>query len=283
MGGIVYRTGGPYPALLRQEITARNVAYAARKGANHVTSYGEMPIVVYPRSECGRYHGNFVPAAYRAIVKRPDWERRLQKAHSQGKSSLPRGDSRWRELDSSMSSDALLMNIFCYPGVLRRPEVCRVLGIERGEQPEFGYRPRIPLLNRQGDRTEIDMRLGSLLCEAKLTETDFQIQSAKLVEHYRDFQAVFDCQRLPRKAEQYLSYQLIRNVLAAYALDLRFCVLLDARRPDLLQDWYDILSCVGPASLRTRCMVLTWQELSGCLPTPLRRFLDDKYGIVPAS
>src|SRR5690242_3020594 len=109
---------------------------------------------------------------------------------------------------------------------------------------------------------------------------DFQIQSAKLVEQYRDFPAIFDCQRLPKRAGQYLSYQLIRNVLAAFALDLRFCVLLDSRRPDLLQDWYEILSCVLPMALRTRCMVLTWQELARCLPMPLQGFLVEKYGIV---
>ena len=58
-------------------------------------------------------HGNFFDAAYAAIAARPEWMRRFDKIHAQGR-SLPKAESgrRWRELDSSMSSDALLMNIF---------------------------------------------------------------------------------------------------------------------------------------------------------------------------
>jgi hypothetical protein len=41
------------------------------------------------------------------------------------------------------------------------------------------------------------------------------------------------------------------------------------------------MSCVKIAALRTRCKVLTWQELSEALPRKLQQFLDHKYGIVP--
>jgi hypothetical protein len=68
-------------------------------------------------------------------------------------------------------------------------------------------------------------------------------------------------------------------VLAAYALDLSFCVLLDARRPDLIEDWYAVMRCVRPMDLRTRCKVLTWQELAPALPSSLQCFLELKYGI----
>jgi hypothetical protein len=91
---------------------------------------------------------------------------------------------------------------------------------------------------------------------------------------------VFDVAALPRADENYVSYQLIRNVLAAYSSDSSFCVMLDARRPDLLENWHTIMRCVRPAELRTRCKVLTWQELSVALPRELRRFLEVKYGIV---
>jgi hypothetical protein len=40
--------------------------------------------------------------------------------------------------------------------------------------PEFGFRARVPLANGKFDRTEVDMRLGDLLIEAKLTESNFQ-------------------------------------------------------------------------------------------------------------
>jgi len=272
-----------YVSALRQELIARNRTYASLNFLPHVTSYGELPVVVYQQSECGRHHGNFIAASYRAILRRPEWRKRLQKVHSQGRRSLPAKDGSWRELDSSLSSDALLMNIFCYPGVTRRMEVCRILGLELGSVPEFGFMPRVPLLSEATERTEIDMKLGNKIFEAKLTEGDFQIQRGELVEGYRDFRDIFECRQLPRVGRKYGSYQLIRNVLAAHALDLDFCTLLDARRPDLLEDWYGIVRCIRPATFRARCKVLTWQELSLCLPASLQRFLSVKYGIVRVS
>jgi hypothetical protein len=272
-----------YVSALREELIARNNSYAVLNLLPHVTSYGELPVVVYQQSECGRHHGNFIAASYRAILRRPEWRKRLQKVHSQGRRSLPAKDGSWRELDSSLSSDALLMNIFCYPGVTRRREACRILGLEPGSVPEFGFMPRVPLLGEATERTEIDMKLGNMLFEAKLTEGDFQIQRAELVEQYRDLREVFEPRQLPRTKRKYVSYQLIRNVLAAHALDLDFCTLLDARRPDLLEDWYSIARCIRSATLRARCKVLTWQELSLCLPASLQRFLSVKYGIVRVS
>jgi hypothetical protein len=91
----------------------------------------------------------------------------------------------------------------------------------------------------------------------------------------------FGCAALPRVGDQYVSHQLIRNVLAAHALKMAFCVLLDGRRPDLMEAWYAIMKCVRIPELGTRCKVLTWQELSGTVPPDLRQFLDSKYGIVP--
>ncbi|HEV2732075.1 MAG TPA: hypothetical protein VGV15_18735 [Terriglobales bacterium] len=272
---------GSYASLLRQELIARNNSYAALNSLPHVTSYGELPVVVYQTSECGRYHGNFISASYRAILRRPQWQKRLQKVHTQGRRWLPAKEGSWRELDSSLSSDALLMNIFCYPGLTRRLEVCRILGLEPGTVPEFGFMPRVPLLNQATERTEIDMKLGSMLFEAKLTEGDFQIVRAALVEGYRDFREVFESRQLPTGTKKYVSYQLIRNVLAAHALNLDFCTLLDARRPDLVEDWYGIVRCIRSGMLRARCKILTWQELTYCLPVALQRFLNVKYGIVP--
>jgi hypothetical protein len=175
------------------------------------------------------------------------------------------------------------MNIFSYPGVTRRTGLCRILGLEAGNLPEFGFMPRVPLLSEATERTEVDMKLGNMLFEAKLTEGDFQIQRAELVEGYRDLKDIFECRHLPRVSRKYVSYQLIRNVLAAHALDVDFCTLTDARRPDLLEDWFSIVRCIRFAGLRARCKILTWQELTVCLPAALQRFLSVKYGIVPVS
>jgi len=106
--------------LLRQDLSERNIAYAELHQLPHVTSYGQPPIVVYQQSTCGQTHGDFLSASYAAILKKSEWRRRLQKVHSQVKHSLPKADCSWKELDASMSSAALLMNIFCYQGVTKR-------------------------------------------------------------------------------------------------------------------------------------------------------------------
>jgi hypothetical protein len=155
--------------------------------------------VYAPEQGC---HGNFFNPAYGAICANPEWMRRFDKVHAQAARSLPRPpldhNRRWRELDSSMSSDALLMNVFCTPGVAESSVVQNALGVEGAAAPILGWKARVPLANGRFDRTEIDMRLGSLLVEAKLTEVGFQIRAAAIVESYRDFDEVFDRERLPR-------------------------------------------------------------------------------------
>ena len=326
-----------YAGQLRQEITTRNRQFA--QSLLHIESAGGDPVVVYApeTGEGGRIrHGNFFDAAYQAILIRPEWAKRLNKIHAQGR-GLPRlrddPGYKWKELDSSMSSDALLMNVFCAPGVAETKAVRRMLGVDSDELPGFGWKARVPLKSGLLDRTEVDMRLGHLLVEAKLTELDFQTRVAAIVESYRDFDAVFDRDLLPRvelrearrkdavelpedftqeweplgaepeilvnsiaKAHQaeiaerawqavpakagYASYQLIRNVLAAYALGCSFCVMYDERRPDLREAWFAVLAAVKSAEVRTRLKALTWQELATALPGELQEFLDLKYGIV---
>jgi hypothetical protein len=303
-------------AQLRLELGVRNRLYS--RGRLHVESYGDPPVLVYAPE--GDRHGNFFDPAYAAIAARPEWFRRFDKIHAQAR-SLPRAERKWRELDSSMSSDALLMNIFCNPATAASPGVRQMLGVETGQPPVFGWKAQVPLANGRFDRTEVDMRWGSLLVEAKLTEADFQTSTSALVEGYRDLDAVFDRDLLPRApiatgrrkqsiefpedytqeevhvpAESwqphlwevlpesilgYASYQLIRNVLAAYAAETSFCVLHDARRPDLREAWFQVMAAVKDAALRVRLQVLTWQELAEVLPEDLREFLDLKYGIVP--
>jgi hypothetical protein len=225
-------------------------------------------------------HGNFLAASYKAIAANPDWRRRLAKVHTHGRRSLPTTDrGRWRELDSCMSSDALLMNVFCYPRVLANERVADALGVERGAAPRFGFPARVPLKNGRCDRTEVDMKVGNLLVEAKLTESDFQRTEKARLLLYRDFSEVLNLEELPRSESHYDSYQIIRNILAAHATGCSFCVLLDARRPDLMERYYAVIRCVRPIELRMGCRVLTWQELARFLPGRLRKFLTAKYGI----
>jgi hypothetical protein len=84
----------------------------------------------------------------------------------------------------------------------------------------------------------------------------------------------------PPTVSGYASYQLIRNVLAANAAGASFCMIHDARRPDLREAWFEVMASVRSAALRVRLKALTWQELASVLPSALQQFLAGKYGIV---
>jgi restriction endonuclease-like protein len=174
------------------------------------------------------------------------------------------------------------MNVFCYPGVFKDGRVRSLLSVEARIKAEFGFHARVPLANGKFDRTEVDMRLGELLLEAKLTESDFLRAPKAAVGSYRNFGEVFNHEELPQTACDCLSYQLIRNVLAAHATNRSFrsfCVIIDVRRPELIEAWYAVMKSVCPVDLRIRCKVLTWQELAKALPSRLQGFLQEKYGV----
>jgi hypothetical protein len=299
-------------------------------------------------------HGNFHPASYTAICANPAWSHRLTKTHTAHRRVRARADWQWMELDCANSSDALLMNIFCHPEVFSEGHltaaVANLLAIPSDTQPNFGIHPGVPLKNAPAtrkkkttrsiqqksiaslfneacvltqpeepdhlkDRTEIDLQLGNLFIEAKLTESNFQTASPRLIERYRDLETIFAVERLPGRLiksapshppiEDFSDldepqtnpatppartnsrtviqgYQLIRNVLAAFASDASFCVLCDGRRQDLVENWYSVLAAVHYPSFAWRLKLLTWQELTTALPKDLQNFLEAKYGILPA-
>jgi hypothetical protein len=279
-----------FAAALRRDLAGRAQKHAWAEVLPHCLSYGDAPIVCFEPYEYDQNsrHGNFLPQSYKAIQANPEWRRRLTKVHAQARRSLPSTDrGRWMELDSCISSDALLMNIFCHPRVLRDGKVSAFLGAEANATPSFGYRARVPFSNGRFDRTEVDLRLGNMLLEAKLTESNFQSAKKDVLLDYRDFSDVFDVEQLPQTQNKnrtnnnafYLSYQLLRNVLAAAALDCSFCVLVDARRPDLIDAWYEVMKCVRSVELRTKLRISTWQELAQTTPPTVRKFLAAKYGI----
>src|SRR5580704_3785330 len=152
---------------LRRELSTRNQQIATTNGSLHEITASETPSVIFGRSE-NHGHGNFYPASYRNICANPEWARRLAKVHT-GSRSASRAAWRWQELDCANSSDALLMNIFCRRRTLSNPALSSMLGVPSGLVPQFGFRPEIPLQSGRTGRTEIDMKLGDLMVEAKLT------------------------------------------------------------------------------------------------------------------
>jgi hypothetical protein len=175
------------------------------------------------------------------------------------------------------------MNIFCHSEATEGAGVRAMLGIEPNAVPEFGYKPHTPLLGNRHDNTEIDMRLGDLLVETKLTESDFQSAKGGLIFRYRDLETVFHLAELPSMNGRQSGYQLIRGTLAAYATEGAFCVFCDARRPDLVESWYGVMRTVRQVELRWHLKLLTWQELAAVLPEDLQQFIVAEHGILPAS
>jgi Restriction Endonuclease associating with ARP len=163
-----------YAGRLREELSLRALSWADTNSLPHECTIGNLPAVIF-RETGGATHGNFHPASYKCICRKPEWNRRLRKSHTSARRNLPSHDSQRTELDTAASSDALLMNIFCHPqafatgGSLRR-----LLNTQEPERLQFGCKPRIPLIANHVERTEIDLRIGDLLIEAKLTEAEFQ-------------------------------------------------------------------------------------------------------------
>jgi hypothetical protein len=271
---------------LRRDLAARARAYAGRSGIASYDSLSKVVhdrVVLFPEPPEGGAHGNFHPASYLAITSNPRWKRRLEKPHTRRGKSLPAPfDVLAREMDSCMSSDALLMNIMTYPGVVGG-DVAEMLGVAPGTVPSFGVPGAVTLLHEgvaREDTTELDMQIGDTVCEAKLTETSFTSRPFAHVERYGDLAAVFDVAALPRAGKEYLSYQLIRNVLAIAGVPARqLRILIDARRPDLRQEWEALRPTIRSDAVRDRCRIIFWQDVATAAPSPLREFLAEKYGL----
>jgi hypothetical protein len=269
-----------YAAQLRNELTACAVQYAQQNRIQFRRSHYESGSVVFFPTADQTAHGNFHPASYRAIIRRAIWRRRLAKVLTVTERLHDiEDDRRLCELDSCCSSDALLMNIFCHPHVRRSSRLLGMLGLHDSAMPIFGWRARVPLMDGKFDRTEVDMKFGQLLVEAKLTEGSFDCCTMERMQSYTHFRDVFRLSELHHSRRQYRCYQLLRNVLAAHAHNAGFCLITDARRIDLTDAWFEVLAAIRPLDLRLRCKLLTWQELAEVLPGSLREFLSQKYGI----
>ncbi len=282
--GLSATKAGPVSALsgaaLRNELTQRAYAFAQKHGLLHALSDGAAPSVIFGQDENGG-HGNFHPAVYRRICAEAAWAERLTKVHTASRRMKVRSDWQWKELDCAHSSDALLMNVFCHPAAFRNGELCKALSVDSASRPVFGYYPLIPLRSGKADRTEVDMKLGSLLVEAKLTESGFETASLAQLLRYRDFDVLFHVNELPRRNGRIEGYQLVRGILAAVVHGGEFCLVCDDRRRDLIECAYGVISALRSADVRWRVRLATWQELSAALPLTMRRYLLSKYGLAP--
>jgi restriction endonuclease-like protein len=263
---------------LKEQLQQRAKAWAAVPGISSYQSIGKSATVIFERSAAGDAHGNFFDASWTAILANPAWESRTHKVHTQRKALPTLKASSAMETDSSNSSDALLMNCFCYPDA-----VSEILGglelVVSSPKVEFGVKAQVPLADGQFDATEIDMRIGEVLFEAKLTEEDFTSRPMAQVVRYKGIVESFDLAALPTHGGEVRGYQLVRNVLAAKHHQARLVVLVDQRRPDLLQEWWQVHASIIDSSLRARCGFRTWQQVAAASPRQLQVFLESKYGV----
>lgn len=181
-------------------------------------------------------------------------------------------------MQSSNSSDALLMNLFCHPLLVSWKGVHKVLGF-KPTNPNFGFKALVEKQGTNGDKTEIDMDIGNYFVEAKLTEGDFTDKDVFEVNKYTKFNQHFHVNCLSTHNGCYQNYQIIRNLLAAIQHKKRHMLLCDERRPDLVRSYMETVSCLRDQHVRKKCRVVFWQELQRACGKDLSLFLNTRYGI----
>ena len=210
------------------------------------------------------------PASFDAIRKNAAWLSRTQKPHQ----NLP-GE---KEIQSSNSSDALLMNIFCHPKLISWEGVVDVLGF-KPENPTFGFKALVEKKGTDGDKTEIDMVIGNYFIEAKLTEANFTKKNVVEVNKYGKLDQHFHSNCLPIQNGCYQNYQIIRNLLAAIQHKKQHLLLCDERRPDLARSYMEMVCCLRGQHIRKTCRVVFWQEVQRSCGKNLGLFIQSRYGL----
>jgi len=105
----MYRSAD-WSGALRRQLSHRVREWAERSSIPYYLSLGQTPTVLFYASADGRAHGNFHPDVWTAIRSKPAWLDRLEKRHPKPQALPAERAANVRELDSSNSSDALLMN-----------------------------------------------------------------------------------------------------------------------------------------------------------------------------
>jgi hypothetical protein len=243
-----------------------------RKAALNYAHERKLPVdeshasAVIFRNLCDNFHSE----SFKNIANNREWMHRTTKAHQNVAGVL--------EMQSSNSSDALLMNIFCHPDIGRWKGIRNLID-ETLDAIVFGFPGQVHINGGQVDSTEIDMALPGLFCEAKLTETDFTHKTADVVESYDGLHATFHAEDLPRVGGEYDNYQIIRNLLAAFQHGKKHILLCDERRPDLVRRYMQTVSCLREMHNRKNCRVAFWQEIAGACGASLRDWIEEKYGM----
>lgn len=223
----------------------------------------------------------FQKDSFTQIKNNPDYFKRTIKKHS----NVQTKNAGILEMQSSNSSDALAMNIFCHPDFSKWEEMKKLFQVNEFTSIVFGYKAKVDKtinnINKK-DNTEVDIFLnGNIIIECKLTEKDFSSKQKDIVEHYSEFRNVFHIDKLIQTKTNYQNYQLIRNILAANQYKAKFILICDIRRPDLVESLHQTVTCIKDEyiELKANCKIIYWQDLAKVAGSELKSFLSDKYGI----
>lgn len=209
---------------------------------------------------------SFHPDTYRNIINNKNYVERIKKIHPKVPSIL--------EMQSSNSSDALLMNFFAHPKIKEWKGVRDLVSISSSDDIEFGWNPVHE--NENNYKTEIDIRIGNSIIEAKLTEEDFKSKKLNVVLRYLDVEKIVDLQVLT-KNDIVSNYQLIRNLITARKYGYKFTLLIDASRIDLLREFYKVKGAIIDKSFAANFNFITWQEMTNCVGDDLKNYITEKY------
>ncbi len=209
---------------------------------------------------------NFHPETFAQILKVVGYKKRLEKQHS--------NVSDYKEMQSSNSSDALLMNLFAHPKIKEWKSLRDLIGINETDEIEFGWNPLFE--NEKSRKTEIDMKIGKSIFEAKLTETDFTQKQIEVVLTYQNVEDIIDISALTKDGIV-SNYQLIRNLLAAYKYQFSLYILLDESRTDFIREFINVKNAIKDSTLSNSFHFITWQEVSNSVGQELRSYITEKY------
>jgi hypothetical protein len=209
---------------------------------------------------------SFYDKTFNNIINNQEYLNRIGKIHPKVPTIL--------EMQSSNSSDAILMNIFAHPEVKDWKPLRDLLSINSNDDIEFGWNPVHE--NEKWKKTEIDVKIGNSIFEAKLTETDFKSKHLNIVLRYVDVEKMIDLKALT-KDEIVSNYQLIRNIVTAKKYGYKFHLLIDDSRTDLRNEFDKVKNSIIDKSLANSIELITWQQISTCVSDDLKEFLTEKY------
>lgn len=210
---------------------------------------------------------SFHPESFADICNKVTYKGRLDKTHQ----NVPG----FKEMQSSNSSDALLMNFFAHPKIKEWKSLRVLISIDQSDNIEFGWYP-VFANETTTHKTEIDMKIGNSIFEAKLTEKDFTQKDLKVVLTYSNIQNIIDLKDFTNN-NIVSNYQLIRNLLTAEKYNFKFNLLIDESRTDLIREFYKVKSAIKVKSLQDNFNFLTWQEISNSVGLDLKNYITEKY------